>query len=145
MPKAICAHSTARDSHNPVTATEAHGTSAGADAELIALADEIMRLSAETVRQQAEAEAAGIDDEQFYREVVEPRVAGCWDMRARLAQMQATSLAGFRAKARLVQTFNNCEAGFADPYQGDAMAWSLANDLLGVASLWEADDGESLA
>jgi hypothetical protein len=35
----------------------------------------------------------------------------------------------------VIQTISNCAPGYADPWQDDAMGWSLANDLLGVASV----------
>jgi len=41
-----------------------------------------------------------------------------------------------------MQEFSNCAPGYADPEQDDAMAWSLANDLLGVPSVWRSDDHE---
>ena len=74
---------------------------------------------------------------------IHPLVNELWAMRARLAQMQATTLDGFRAKARVVQEYNNCDPGYADPDQDDALAWSLANDLLGVPSVWRGEgEGE---
>jgi hypothetical protein len=61
-----------------------------------------------------------------------------------LVAMAATTMAGFCAKARIVQEFNNCAPGFADLDHPDAMAWSLANDLLGVASIWRTDEERTL-
>jgi hypothetical protein len=55
-------------------------------------------------------------------------------LRSELAELPATTMAGFRAKARIVQHFNNCAPGYAASDMDDAMAWSLANDLLGVVS-----------
>ncbi len=54
--------------------------------------------------------------------------------------MRATTMAGFLAKARIVQRFNDCDFGCADPSSDDAMAWSLANDMLGIPSIWREDD-----
>ena len=59
-----------------------------------------------------------------------------------LTLLPATTLAGMRAKARFVQEFNNCSPGYARPWQDDAMARSLANDLLGQASVWRSDDDD---
>jgi hypothetical protein len=60
--------------------------------------------------------------------------------------MQATTIAGFCAKARVVQQYNDCWPGYADPNQDDALAWSLANDLLSMPSVWkEGADVEDTA
>ena len=71
---------------------------------------------------------------------IAPLVRHNWALRMRLAAMQATTLEGFRAKARIIQEFSNCAPGYAELDDDDAMGWSLANDLLGVASVWRADD-----
>ena len=116
------------------------------DADLIGLADEIMAAHAETSRLSDESDAVPPRERKQIQEKIRAIVRGEWDLRARLAQMQATTGDGFRAKARVVQEFNNCDPGYADPYNDDAMAWSLANDLLGVPSIWKADgDGEDEA
>jgi len=64
------------------------------------------------------------------------------ELRIELVMTPATAMAGFRAKVRVVQQFNNRSPGYADPCAHDAIAWSLANDLLGVASVCaeEADE-----
>jgi hypothetical protein len=77
---------------------------------------------------------------RIMREQIHPLVDRIHDMEERLATMKATTLEGFRAKARIVQTFSNCSPGFADQWHDQAMAWSLANDLLGVRSVWRSDD-----
>ncbi len=58
-----------------------------------------------------------------------------------------TALAGFRAKARVVREFGNCADGSATGEEDDAMAWSLANDLLGIPSVLngEGDPEDRLA
>jgi hypothetical protein len=65
-------------------------------------------------------------------------VSASWTMRAELATLRATTIEGFRAKARVVHTFNNAFEG-CDPYTDDAMAWSLAGDLLGQPSRFGTD------
>ena len=112
------------------------------DAELIRLADEILADHVETHRLYADAEAHKADSLSYMQTVIWPRTAVGWERRVRLAQMRATTLEGFQAKARVVQEFNNCAPGYAEPDNDDAMAWSLANDLLGVPSVWTAEDGE---
>jgi hypothetical protein len=117
-----------------------------ADAPLIALADEIMALHEETARMAQAADDMPFEErERVYREEIEPKVARQWDLRAELACLRASTPAGFGAKARIVQAISNCAPGFAEPYAYDAMAWSLANDLLGVASVWALDDNEDEA
>lgn len=123
------------------------------DAELIALADRILANGAESHRISDEIDlmpAARPEDSQArdrrYEREIRPLVAANWNMRMRLAETRATTMDGFRAKARIVQEYNNCAPGYAESHQDDAMAWSLANDLLGVASAWRPeDDGEDVA
>jgi len=66
-----------------------------------------------------------------------------WDMRAQLAVTQATTLAGWRAKARVVREFNNCGEGSGTAYDDDAMAYSLASDLLGLPVEFKKEDEAS--
>jgi hypothetical protein len=110
---------------------------ADADAEIIALVNRIMATDAESNRLEAEFEEqhpdASFSERWSFRDKkISPAVQREWDDRALLAGMQATTLAGFRAKAVVVQTFNNCSPGYATGYEDDALAWSLANDVLRV-------------
>jgi hypothetical protein len=117
---------------------------AGDDAELIALAEAILTNDAESDRLSQEMDL--LEDlrasDKFMKERIHPLVDESWRMREELAAMRATTLAGFRAKARVVQRFNNCWPGYATTDQDDAMAWSLANDLLGVSSIWRDEEAE---
>jgi hypothetical protein len=125
----------------------------GTDAELIALVDRIMangaesnRISDEIDRMPAARPADWQARDRRYKREIYPLTDANWQLRMELAMMRATTLEGFRAKARIVQEYNNCAPGFAESHQDDAMAWSLANDLLGVASVWRPeDDGEIVA
>ena len=127
----------------------AAGSDPDPDAALIALAAEILAVHAEADRIHVEMDVRGLpwsESGRIMREQIHPLVDRIHDMEERLATMRATTLDGFRAKARIVQTFSNCSPGFADPWQDDAMWWSLANDLLGVPSVWRPDDdGEAVA
>jgi hypothetical protein len=114
-----------------------------ADAPLIALADEIMALHEETQLMSVAVDNLSFAErDRVYRDDIDPKVARQWALRAELASLRATTLAGFSAKARIIQAIGNCAPGFADPYNDDAMAWSLANDLLGVESVWALNDDE---
>ena len=120
----------------------------GDDAAVVRLADEIMAIHAETTRLSEEAEAVmrpGKAKDRFRQDRIWPLVDRHWELISELAMTPATTMAGFRAKARVVQEFNNCSPGYAEPCHDDAMAWSLANDLLGVPSEWaeEADEAEA--
>jgi hypothetical protein len=132
------------------TTAPAHTQPAGDDAELIRLGDAILMLWAETVRLSLiEDDLPGLDAKtRFNREKIRPLSDRHHELMPQLTVMAATTMAGFRAKARVLQTFSNCSPGYADPDQDDALAWSLANDLLGVASVWreyEDEDEEPLA
>jgi hypothetical protein len=119
------------------------------DAELIALADRIMANDAESTRISDEIDLIPVARREDWRardrrheREVRPLVEANWDLRMELAEARATTIEGFRAKARVIQAFSNCALGFADSFNDDAMAWSLANDLLGVASIWRPEDEE---
>ena len=84
------------------------------------------------------AEAGAASEEPQRRPLIDRES----NLRAELATARATTRAGFRAKARVMQEFSNCAPGYADPEQDDALSWSLANDLLGVPSVWRCDDHE---
>ena len=117
---------------------------AGDDAELIRLADEIMALYAESNRRSEIEDGLPNWQERnrFNRKYIAPLVDRHHELAPQLALMPATTLAGMRAKARFVQAINNCAPGYALPWQDDAMAWSLANDLLGQPSVWRSDADE---
>lgn len=111
--------------------------SAEPDSGIIAVAEQILQGHAEVLRLEAEWEAKfkapGWPATEFFRRtVVEPRVRRGWELRAQLASMRATSLTGFRAKARIVAEFSSCDSSHED----EAVAWSLANDLLGVPTVF---------
>lgn len=56
-----------------------------------------------------------------------------WAIRVALAQLRATTPAGFAAKAWVVRQFCNVDGGrYFDPHDDAAVAWSLAGDLLGL-------------
>jgi hypothetical protein len=116
------------------------------DEELLALADAIVALNAESHRICLEIDEMALRDpdrDRRWRLEIKPRTDRIWDMRVDLAMMRATTMDGFRAKARVVQEFNNCAPRFADPFNDDAMAWSLANDLLGAESVWRSDEDDA--
>lgn len=131
-------------------AAPAPAANADADAALIALADRIMALCVEMDRISDEIEempiATRADETARMRrhdDEIYPLVDTSFDLRSQLAEMKATTLDGFRAKARVVQEYSNCSPGCADQWNDDAMAWSLANDLLGVPSVWRSDENGS--
>lgn len=120
------------------------------DAELIALARRVFENDTETDRISEEIDRLPLNTpaerrlkDQRWTKEMRPLVDESWNLRSRLAELPATTMAGFRAKAAIVQQYNNCSPGYAHSCQDDALAWSLANDLLGVASVWRADDGEA--
>lgn len=117
------------------------------DFDVIQIAERIMARDAEFLRLVDEEDK--LPDfharRRFNEERIRPLVADQWELRIRLAMTPATTMAGFLAKARVVQRFNNCSPGYADPSEDGAVAWSLANDLLGVLSVWQDNDGEARA
>ncbi len=115
----------------------------GVDAEIVRLANIIMadheismRLCDEDDASPTRKRSAEIRKQQ--REITERN----WELRFRLVTMPATTFSGFRAKARVVHEFNGCSDGYADGFEDDALAWSLASDLLGRPCILEkeADD-----
>ncbi len=126
---------------------------ADADAALVALADQIMANHVESHRISEDIDEMPVatpEDQLLrqrrYEQEILPLVAVNSQLRMELAVMRATTMEGFRAKARIGQEYNNCAPGFAATFEDAAMAWSLANDLLGVASVWrpeDEDDGEA--
>ncbi len=118
-----------------------------ADAEIIRLADAIMTGNAETMRLNDLGEELDFTPENEGRRAqlsaqIEPLVREGWDLRARLAGMQASTLAGWQAKARVVREINNCSDGYTSGYDDEALAWSLANDVLGLPSVLKTEDAE---
>ena len=103
----------------------------GPDAEVVRLADAVMANAAEIDRLGAAEDAlpcpkrGGLHGEAYppagERFVGDAHPAG--------ADRGRRPWTGFRAKARVVQEYNDCDPGYADPDADDAMAWSLANDL----------------
>jgi hypothetical protein len=61
-------------------------------------------------------------------------------LRIKMSELPATTLADFRAEARVVPEFNNCSPGCERARNDDAMACRLANILFGVSSVWRDDD-----
>jgi hypothetical protein len=132
-----------------IATTAAHGATAEPDAKLIDLSAKILANEVETDRISDEIDLLPNDTlaerrirNQRYENEVRSRVAEFSNLRRELAALPATTMAGFRAKAAVVQQYADCAPGFAETFQDDAMAWSLANDLLGVASVWRSDDEE---
>lgn len=155
MPKATEHHTTSRRAllgaaiAFPAAALPVAALAGGTpDAGLIRLANEILALEAETNR------LARIEDEfedwtarhRFNAEHIRPLSARHHVLMEQFVQLRATTMDGFRAKARVLQAFNNCSAGYAEPDDPDALGWSLANDLLGEPSVWtNEDDADVLA
>jgi hypothetical protein len=133
----------------------------GDDARLVALADQIMVMDAESTKQWDEHETelelrrrAGADPSALSRdgwryivENIHPLTGREWALRREMALTPGTTLAGFRAKARVVERFLDCWPGDSAGTEDEALAWSLANDLLGRPSVWrdDAEAGEDLA
>jgi hypothetical protein len=120
-----------------------------ADAALVALADEIAALDRESNRLNDEEDLLPTGSVQacrarhdYHETHIRPLSHRINDLRAELAELPATTIAGFRAKARVIQVYSNCFSGFAYTDEDDALAWSLANDLLGVTSVWRDDGAE---
>lgn len=111
------------------------------DAELIRLADAIEAAHAEPDPLHEQREALGSSDraeaariDELIRDIVER----CHVHRQALAQLPATTMEGFRAKARIVRLFDYEGDGYARPTSQEAMAYSLANDLLGLPTVWRS-------
>jgi hypothetical protein len=122
----------------------ARGASEGSDTALIAVADEIIALERESNRLSAEEELLPVREQHAFSEKhIRPLTNRSLDLRDELALTPATTMAGYRAKARVLQIYTNCTSGYADPWQDDGPAWSLANDLLGVPSVWRQDEDGS--
>ena len=108
---------------------------AGADAEIVALVVRLLKSHREAQRQWAiSSETDDVAERIRLRDLACRDTKSDWDIRAKLAGMPATTLAGLQAKAVLVREYNNCSSGHATGYEDEAMAWSLAGDLLGLAS-----------
>ena len=118
-----------------------HAAGGGSDAALIELADEILDLNRQSDRLSEQEEALPLRNQRpFHEKWIRPLSRRSNEARDELATLSATTLAGFRAKARVLQVYNNCSPGYAKSWDDDALAWSLANDLLGVPSVWREDD-----
>jgi hypothetical protein len=127
------------------TATRAE-PARGPDGALIALADEILALERESNRLGEEEDLLPVRERQGFSEKhIRPLTNRLLDLRDELALTPAVTMAGYRAKARVLQIYTNCAPGYAEPWQDDGLAWSLANDLLGVPSVWREDDVEDVA
>lgn len=129
----------------PAAALGARSSTANPDAGLIALCDRIVALNAEVDRLSDEQDEMKGDyraQAKFGDSRIRPIVRHGWELRAELVTTPATTLAGFRAKARIVRLYNGCTDGYATGYEDDAVAWSLANDLLGLPTVMKPDDEE---
>jgi hypothetical protein len=113
------------------------------EAEIIRLANAIMAGHEESDRlSELEEQTRSRPELARRRARIRELVRDSWDMRAALAALQATTPAGRRAKARVVREFTNAWNG-CSAYTDEALAWSLAGDLLGLPSVFkEGDDGE---
>jgi hypothetical protein len=116
------------------------------DAALIALAAEIAVLDDESLRLADEMDDLPWPEQHRIREQQQSPLADrLHEMRDQFVTIPATTIEGFRAKARVLRRWSNCTPGFANPWDDDAIAWSLANDLLGVPSVWRPDEEEDVA
>lgn len=79
----------------------------------------------------------------FNQRHIQPLIDRHLELMEQFIPLRATTMDGFRAKARVLQRFNNCAPGYAELGDPEALGWSLANDLLGVASVWRS--GEDVA
>ena len=93
---------------------------AGDDATVIRLCDEILAGSAEAARLNDEGRAVGADWAAVKALVTAGRAA-----RRQVAAMPAVTLAGWRAKASVLELLQG---------QDDALAWSLAQDILAASA-----------
>ena len=119
------------------------GVQSGTDAEIVRMVDEVMTLATESKVLADQSDSLDwVASERFFNERIRPLVRHSHELRAALVPMRATTMAGFRAKARVVQEYCNCEAGYTMGDEDDAMAWSLANDILGVPTVMADDDAE---
>jgi hypothetical protein len=103
------------------------------DAALIKLAEEILTNSADLARMDTPDENTSVG---YMEEFIYPRVLIGHQKRDQLVGLVATTMDGFRAKARVLRDFSTLTDGFAERHDEEAIAWSLANDLLGVPSVW---------
>jgi hypothetical protein len=111
-------------------------TTRHADEQILCRVDELFADRAEIERLEAlSEEMSGPDLFAFNKEHITPIVERNWDTRAELVEFPATTMDGFRAKARVVREFGGCSDGYVTGYEDDAVAWSLANDLLGLPSV----------
>lgn len=118
-----------------------HAADNGSDVALIELAEQILELERQSNRLSEQEETLPSRERHAFSEKhIRPLTNRSLDLRDQLARTAATTMAGFRAKARVLQVYTNCAPGFADPWQDDGLAWSLANDLVGVPSIWREDD-----
>jgi hypothetical protein len=121
----------------------------GDDSRLVALADQILALHAEYDRQWDEHDAieeqhrtAGtatatlVRDSCRFLDEIHPLSRRVMALRQEMARTPATTMAGFRAKALIVEQFLDCWPGDSAGTEDEAVAWSLANDLLGKPSVW---------
>jgi hypothetical protein len=131
----------------PVAATPADAVAApNPDAEVVRLADDIAAIRAENERlSYIEEEIPNFRERVRWHEThIRPRTNRYLALLETLAAKPAVSAAGFRAKARIWLLHGNCAPGYAVPSDCEALAWSLANDVLGIESVWreEEDDEE---
>jgi hypothetical protein len=117
-----------------------HREPSDADATLIQMAEEIEASNAESDRWHRLADQA--DDRTEEKRLWDlgcADVSANWDRRAVLASIPAKTIEGLGAKARIVRMYDYPGDGFACPYDDHALAYSLANDLLGLSTVWNGD------
>ena len=113
------------------------------DDDLVRLADAIEAEAAasEPLLDLAERTADRAERERLWTRI-RANTERSWELRAQLAQTPATTLAGFRAKARIVRRFTYDGDGYEQRDTDTAIAASLANDLLGLPTIWRDDDAD---
>ncbi len=121
------------------------------DAELIRMCDALLAFSAETdlLCDEQEALPFSCPARHALEQAIATRVhgpGGHHDQRAAIAMTPAKTIDGFRAKATLVRMWNYDGDGYQDRFSDMAVASSLANDLLGLPTVWrdEQENGDEM-
>ena len=106
------------------------------DAELVRLADEIAVGEAETVRLTDLADATDdrAEEERIWT-IIRAKCDRIWEKREAMVRIPATTPAGFKAKAQIVRLYGFAGDGYARVDDPEALAWSLANEILGIPTI----------
>lgn len=114
----------------------------GGDAKIIKLVRKIIAWDRACLGLEDSKDATMDPKEQRrIRKLISQNVKKNWEWRAELATIPCKSSAGLKAKAIIIREYNNCSG--RSGYDDDAMAWSIAADLLGLPSMF--DDDQQLA